>query len=226
MIPSTDLSVSVLRDIAGEHLIQEAPYPVVAPLSLEMLAQILQHARSESLRILPLGMGSSFDQDFKLSYANVIAVMSGGLSGIQRVSAAAFRIAGGTPLSRLLRSDIVHEHKTVGGLIAGASGIHDPVEKALWSRLTAIEVMNSEGKLLRFAGACSSSAEDPGMAQLFFGSQGRLGMITAVELRGPLPLDVEIFESRTGGATLSTFEPALKRTELMRLMDPDGLFAW
>ncbi len=226
MIPATDMTAFSLRDIAGESLIQETPYPVVAPRSMETLALVLHYARVENLHVLPLGTGSSFDSDFQLPNVKVVAVLSGGLSGIEKLSPTGFRILSGTPVARLFRSGAAHERKTLGGLIAGAAGVREDVEKAIWSNMLKIEIMNGDGELLQFAGPSRASAHDPGLASLLFGSQGRMGVIVSVDLRGPLPLEIPENDARPVGAVLSPNEAVTKRAELARVLDPNGLFAW
>ncbi len=226
MIPTSDMTAFSLRDIAGESLIQETPYPVVAPRSTETLALVLQYARVENLRVLPLGTGSSFDSDFELPNSKIIAVLSGGFSGIEKLTPTGFRILSGTPLTRLFRVGTVHEHKTLGGLIAGAAGVREDSEKAIWSHLLKLEVMNGDGELLQFAGSNRAAAHDPGLASLLFGSQGRMGIIVSADLRGPLPLETPETDTRPVGAVLSPNESVAKRMELARVLDPNGLFAW
>jgi FAD/FMN-containing dehydrogenase len=226
MIPAPDTLAESLRDVAGEALIQETPYPVVAPRSVDALAALLKFARRENLHVLPLGSGSSFDSSFQLTRPNVMAVLTGGLCSIEKFSPWGFRVLSGTPVSRLFRGGIVHERKTLGGLIAGSAGIHGEVERTLWSQLSRIEVMNGEGELLQLAGPNRASAGDPGLASVLFGSQGRIGMIISADVRGPLPLDVALEEPRTVGAVLSPNAAVASRNELARILDPSSVFAW
>lgn len=226
MIPTTATTVFSLRDIAGGSLIQETPYPVVAPRSTETLALVLQYARIENLRVLPLGTGSSFDSDFQLPTTQIIAVLSGGLSGIEKLSPTGFRVLSGTPVMRLFRSNATHERRTIGGLIAGAAGVREDVEKAIWSNMLKLEMMNGDGELLQFAGPSRASAHDPGLASLLFGSQGRMGVIVSIDLRGPLPLELPEGDARQVGAALSPHEAVTRRAELARVLDPNSLFAW
>ena len=71
------MSAFSLPDVAGDALLQEAPYPVIAPRSIEILTMIVQYARIEGLKVMVLGTGSSFADNFRLASANVIAAISG-----------------------------------------------------------------------------------------------------------------------------------------------------
>ena len=226
MTLTPELTSFTLRDIAGETLIQDHPYPVVAPRSLETLALVVRYAKTEGLRVLPLGTGSSFDSDFKLLNSKIVAVLSAGLTGIQKLSPTGFRVLSGTPLSRLFRGDVSGERKTIGGLIAGFANAQDEFIKALRPRVLVVEMMNGDGKLLRLKGPGAAGADDPGLAQAIFGSQGKMGMITAVELSGPFPLEVPMDGPRQIGAVLSPNEAVVSRAEIARFFDPDSLFAW
>ena len=227
MNPPHQMAAFSLPDVAGDALLQEAPYPVIAPRSVETLTMIVQYARLEGLKVMVLGTGSSFADNFRLSSANVIAIMTYRLNGLQHVSPFVTRILSGTPLARLFTGDIMTERKTLGGLIAGCQPGRDAAAGVVASRLLAVEMINAEAQSVRLAASNTAHSGDPGLANALFGSQGRAGIITAVEVSRSLPWNLQT-ESATDGLVPSpaSHDAVIKRTDVIRFMDPDGLFAW
>ena len=87
--------VEIVQQITGAALLQETPYPVVAPTTVEAAAQCVRAAREQRFSVLVLGSGSSFPPDFHVLRENLLALMTIRLTGAQRVSAFQHARAGG-----------------------------------------------------------------------------------------------------------------------------------
>lgn len=221
------LTAFSLRDVAGDTLLQESPYPVVAPRTVEMLALVVQYARIEGKKVMVLGTGSSFAEDFDPVSSEVIAIMTYRLSGVQKLSPFVTRILSGTPVSRVFSGQSLPERKTIGGLIASNLPSSDQAIGALYSRLLTIEMVNADADVIRLAGPNTVHAADPGLANALFGSQGRLGIIAAVEVCRPDMLELSSGNGVTPlGPAIASHESAIRRSDITRTFDPDGLFAW
>jgi hypothetical protein len=178
--------------------------------------------------VLVLGSGSSFPPDFHVLRENLLALMTIRLAGAQRVNAFTTRVLAGTPVASVVRGPKDYARKTVGGLLADVRDrAADPVVRALWTRATALEVISATGELRRHLTTAAGSPDDPGAAELFLGARGRLGVITALEVSGRLPLDLTEAEGekRQGFAT-GRSEPLLTVKDMQMELDPDGLFQW
>ena len=221
------LTAFALQDVAGDSLLQETPYPVVAPRTIETLMLVVQYARIEGLKVVVLGAGSSFADNFRLPHHRVLAVMTYRLGGIQQLSPYTIRILSGTSITRLFGSNAITPHRTIGGLIAGGRLDRDSVASLILSHLLTLEIINPEAKIVRLAGPGAASSDDPGLARAVFGSKGHFGVITAIEVARSLPREIksepgpEVFTPAA-----STYESPIKPTDICRLFDPDGLFAW
>ncbi len=219
---------ALLHEIEGAAVLQEAPYPVVAPTTIEAAAACVRAARSQHFNVLVLGSGSSFPPDFHVLRENLLALMTIRLTGAQQVSAFTTRVLAGTSAAAVVRGAKEYPRKTVGGLLADSRDrAADPVIRELWTRATALEVISSAGELRRHLTVAVSSPDDPGTAELFLGSRGRLGMITALEVSGRLPLDLaENDGERRQGFVGERSEPPLTLMDLQAGLDPDGVFQW
>jgi FAD/FMN-containing dehydrogenase len=218
--------LAALREIGGKSLLQEEPYPVLAPRTVELAAQIFQTARESEHKILIIGSGSSFPPNFSVLRDNVVAVMTVGLMGIEHLTPFCARILSGTPSAHVFKGESI-EKRTLGGLVCdAATKSGDGLRQSFWTRIRAVEVLTATGEVQRFAGAAQATLDDPALANLFVGSAGRLGMITAFEVATPLPILSETardqrmaFEGGAGDAAISAKDAQL-------LLDPNGLFQW
>ena len=215
-----------LRGIAGDNLLQETPYPVIAPDREEMLPQILGAARSESFRILLLGTGSSFPGDFSLVRDNVIAITTSKLAGMKAISTGTSRVFAGTSVAQLIKN-ANSTRKTVGGLLAWSlNPTSDVALKALWPRLVSLRVLTGKGETKEFFFPSAVSSDDPGLGTLYLGSRGRMGMIVSIDFLSPLPVDVKDGGQLDKPKEFREVQQVLRRDEAEALFDPEGLFKW
>jgi FAD/FMN-containing dehydrogenase len=219
--------VSALREIADKALLQELPHPVVAPRTVEMARDVVLAAREHHFAVMVLGSGSSFPSDYALLRQRVVALLTVGMAGIERLSAFTVRVLAGTPVAMLV-SGTAPVRRTLGGFLCdGQKNSGDPALRRLWPRVRAIEVVTARGDVQRLEGCSTASGTDPCTASLFLGSRGHLGMLAAVELMTPLPVLVsgDEPERRTGFGS-EWDEPVLLAKDLQGQFDPDGLFQW
>lgn len=218
--------VQALRETVGAVLVQESPYAVVAPRTVESAVLGMRVARNHRFRVMVLGTGSSFPPQFTILRDDVMAILSAGLAGAVALSPFAVRILAGTPVSALFSASVSPGRKTVGGLIAAADcTFGDVLLRALWKRVLALEVIAPTGECRRLAGPVSASSADPATANAFIGSRGRLGMIAAVELSPPIPLGAIEVESEPRGRAFGE-DAAFSRRDLQQVLDPDAVFQW
>lgn len=219
--------VEALRDLVGGGLRQEEPRPVVVPRTVQEAAGCLRVAREFGFVVLPLGSGSSFPADFSLRRENVVAVSSARLTGMERLSPFAVRVLAGTPTSVVLRA-VDSPRRTLGGLICDAPRGHGVAALgALWRRLRRIEMITSRGEITDLAGPLCGSTADPALAALVVGSRGRLGLVTALEIAGTVPMVVENETvPRSESLPAGTAESVIARLDAQRVADEAGLFQW
>jgi FAD/FMN-containing dehydrogenase len=220
--------LEVLRPIGDVLILQEAPYPVIAPTTVEAVADCVRVAREQHVGVLTLGSGSSFPPDFHVLRENLLALMTIRLTGIQTVNPFTTRILAGTPVAAVVHGANEYARKTVGGLLADAHDrMADPAIRALWSRVNAVEVISPQGEIRRCLTAQAGGRDDPGIAELLLGSRGRLGVITAVEIAGLVPLELtDGAAERHPRLTGERSEPPLTLREIQVHLDPDGVFQW
>jgi FAD/FMN-containing dehydrogenase len=227
VIPAARVS-DLLREVAGPSVIQESPYPVVAPRTIDIIPRLLGIARAENFRVMFLGTGSSFPADFTLLRDNVVAITTGELSGIQRLSPFTCRVLAGTPVTGISDGGQNSRSRTVGGVIASAPvPASDPVLRGLWSRVKRLEVLTAAGGVRLFCAPAMAYSDDPAIANCFVGSRGRLGLITAIEVMLPLPL-LQAESAPETDAQQASLAPdeIVKREVIEALLDPEGLFKW
>jgi len=209
--------LTVLRNTVGAPILQEDPYVVVAPKSVEAVQLCVASARDFSYRVLVLGSGSSFPLDFSILRENVVAIMTIGLTGIEAVSSPAIRVGSGVSVNSIVDGYASSERRTLGGLIADHRvGSMEPVLGYVWPRVSRLEVLTGDCKVNYFSN----------IATFLIGSRGRLGIITAIEIRASLPIHVS---DRVGGKSPSSVnngDTAIGGVELRTLLDEHGLFQW
>jgi len=225
----TNTLLTRLRDLGDGVLLQEQPYPVVAPYSLEQAIACISAAREEACVVMPLGSGSSFPKDFRLLRERLLAVMTIRLQGSCSISPFAIQVLSGTPVSTVVNNHAQEGRRTLGGLIAGArTGMNDSLLRSVWMRTRAMNVIAGEGRILTFSGPARCGSHDDAAGWLV-GSRGRLGLIVSVELAPPLPVYAnELIEEELRGSLTGSCEGdfVLSSGEIRSCLDSPGLFQW
>ncbi len=217
-----------LSEIEGISVLQLEPYAVVSPTSIEATAGVLRMGLASDCRILPLGTGSSFSDEYSLGTRNVIAVLMSGLTGIEQHSAFSVKVMAGTPVSALINKSS-SERVTIGGLLSdGFSPESFQMRTSLSGMLRSIDVLCCDGVVRTFFAEAGVSANRSYPAFAVLGSAGRIGIILSAVFRTPVPiqLDGSIHESRQERSLGGHREMCLSRSEIAKLFDPVTLFQW
>lgn len=216
-----------LLEIAGNAVRQMEPWPVVAPRTTEMLQQIIEYARTNAMRVLVLGTGSSFESTFSLEREQVVAVMMYGFSTMETLSPFTARIGAGVSAEAIFPSNISVPRRTLGGLLADAVSPHSfAAREVILSRIRALEFVTSSGELLLLRGIGDGNGSQPSLAPLVLGSGGRLGVIVAAHLRLPVGSDLVDSTLPDVRSASPNRDAAMLRADLSRIFDRDGVFSW
>lgn len=231
---SKELSAS-LHNQFGDRLLQERPRIVIAPADSDDVKAVLEVARREHLKLLPLGTGSSFPVNYPRLHDNIIAVLMGALEGSCGGDVFSSWYWAGTKLRRLAAEypglfDGEKQRATLGGFIADQplSSLTPPL-CAFRRLLLSVEAMTASGDIEVFAGESSGTVQNLPTSHLLFGSRGNLGILLKVHLRRVMPSCSESSRiSEKFGTSFVSYstQPALPRSQLQGLLDPGGLFAW
>ncbi|MUU69710.1 FAD-binding oxidoreductase [Pseudarthrobacter sp. GA104] len=215
------------------------PAAVISPSSVEEVSEVLKAAQTAGIAVVPYGAGSGVvggvvnDGVFvSLDLARLAGVpafddergevtVGAGMLGADLEAAlnARGRRIPHYPQSLSLAS--------VGGLVATrSSGTFSSKYGNIEDLLVALEVVLADGTIVRTR-AVPRSSTGPSIAQLFVGSEGTLGVITAVTLRTfPLARDSRFrgiaFDDLSGGlATVRSILDAGVTPAVIRLYDGD-----
>ncbi|WP_370144744.1 FAD-binding oxidoreductase [Streptacidiphilus sp. EB129] len=219
---------------------QDAPDAVVLPGSEEEIAAVLALCAERRIAVVPFGGGTSvvggvdpiragftavlsldmrrFDQLLTLDEVSGEAVLGAGLAGPQ---AEALLAARGYELGHYPQS---FRFATIGGFAATRSSGQDSAGYGRFDEMVrGLRVITPAGIL--DLGRAPASAAGPDLRELFLGSEGVFGVITAVRLRvHPLPA-VREFEAwsfpdfATGAAALRAVEQQGTGPTVIRLSD-------
>lgn len=217
---------AALNDIVGSGLLQTDPHIVAAPRSVDETRAVVQAAREYGYSIMPLGTGSSFPSDYSLIRETSVAVLCAGLRSVEHYTPFRVRVESGTPAASLLNETTACSRSTLGGLVCGMRRFgDDPALAAIWRRIAALEILNGAGdsRLIARGGRTANALA----IDLFLGSRGRLGLITAFHLATPLPWAMNAqaaeaahdIEQSSGDAVLTT-------ADLQQMLDGSGAFHW
>jgi alkyldihydroxyacetonephosphate synthase len=220
---------------------QEAPDAVVVPGSDDEVAALLSTCASREIAIVPFGGGTSvvggvdpvtdrfravvsldlrrFDALESLDEINQEAVLGGGLTGPDAERLLAER---GFELGHYPQS---FRYATIGGFAATRSSGQDSAGFGRFDDMVrGLRVVTPIG-VVDVGGAAPKTAAGPDLRQLFLGSEGVFGIITAVRVRvHPLP-ETKAYEAWTfpdfaaGAAALREVEQSATGPTVLRLSD-------
>lgn len=215
------------------------PAAVVAPATVEDVAQVLRTALEEGISVVPFGAGSGVvggvvnDGYFvsldlgRLNSAPVFDDERGEVTAGAGMLAADLEAALNARGRRIPHYPQSLALASVGGLVATkSSGTFSSKYGNIEDLLVALEVVLADGTIVRTR-AVPRSSTGPGIAQLFIGSEGTLGVITSVTLR-TFPLarasrfrGVAFSELADGLATVRAVLDAGVTPAVIRLYDAD-----
>jgi alkyldihydroxyacetonephosphate synthase len=226
------------RKSSGE---QDAPDAVVVPGTEDEIAAVLTACAERGIAVVPFGGGTSvvggvepirgaftacvsldlrrFDALESLDETNQEAVLGAGLTG---PAAEALLVARGFELGHYPQS---FRYATIGGFAATRSSGQDSAGYGRFDDMVrGLRVVTPIGAV-ELGRAAPKTAAGPDLRQLFLGSEGTFGVITAVRLRvHPVP-ETKRYEAwtfpdfATGAAALRAVEQLGTGPTVMRLSD-------
>lgn len=220
---------------------QDAPDGVVAPMSEDQIVALLQVCADRRIAVVPFGGGTSvvggldpihgphraaisldlagFDQLEELDETDQVAQLGAGLAG---PAAEALLAARGYELGHYPQS---FRYATIGGFAATRSSGQDSAGYGRFDDMVVgLRVVTPRGVMV-LGRPGPKDAAGPDLRQLFLGSEGTLGVITAVRLRvHPVP-SVKVYEAwqfpdfATGAAALRAVQQVGTGPTVLRLSD-------
>lgn len=191
----TDLEIRHRHCSRWTWLDAQCPDVVVEPETLSELRQIIQIARRYRVAIIPFGGGSSVEGHVNAPFGGIsIDMKRFNKIGPLNQKDASLRVGAGVPLSKLnehladtdffFSVDPGAGEATIGGMAATrASGSNTVRYGTMKDNVISLEVMLSTGELIETATQAPKSAAGYDLTALFIGSEGTLGLISAVTLK-------------------------------------------
>src|SRR5271156_2367680 len=174
---------------------RQPPLVAVLPSTVAEVAAILRYCKSEGIKIVPRGAGTSlsggalpladgvllgmakFNKVVEIDYANRVAVVQPGVTNLaisQAVEHAGFYYAP-DPSSQIACS--------IGGNVAeNSGGVHCLKYGLTTNNLLGIEIVTIDGEVIRIGGK-HLDAEGYDLLGIMTGSEGLLGVVTEVTVR-------------------------------------------
>ena len=162
---------------ASFGLMQIKPYPVSSPTTIDALAAIIRMCSEANWRILPLGTGSSFPENFALKSDRTFAVASSRLREMSRLSNGRVYCQPGVSVNKVLLGDSSVQRKTIGGLICGSGDLATRnAAKSFWQTVQCVELIDAKGHTVSLTGP--ASAQQPAFS---YSSAARSGSLNRVK---------------------------------------------
>ncbi len=217
-----------LGQLVDVAIIQDSPYLVTVPRSVEGLRSVLQFAHENDYKVMPLGSGSSFSEDFALARNNVIVVMMTALTGVKESNGFTIEIAAGTQIQKIA-ANYMGERVTLGGLLAdGSSPDSHRLRRELLQRLRSVTLMHGDGRIESYVHGEGGAGQSGTRAALVLGCSGRGAVILSASFRASVEELAFLLENLTteSGAMTPARETCLSRGDVTSWLDPSGLFQW
>lgn len=217
-----------LEEAAAQHIVQRDPYPIVAAPNTPVIAKTIEAAQKTKQKILVIGTGSSFDAQFSLLREDIIAITTSGFSGCKVQNEFSVYAAAGTPVAEIALQADEYAGRTLGGLLAReAKGRERDFQKAIWQKVSLIEIIDGTGKQRVLPGPAKAYSRSSAGSDFLLGSRGRLCVITGVQLAHPVPFEVSLLEDSSTLLQLSSAGRApLRHDDMSAVLDPHALFKW
>lgn len=197
----------LLRARAGD--LSDAPDAVVRPGTHDQVLDLIRFAQEHEVALVPFGGGTSVTGGLvarRVGYAGVLSLDLGRMAGVPEVDpvsmtatleaglrgpeAEALLAEHGLTLGHFPQS---FEHASIGGFAATrSSGQSSAGYGRFDAMVVGLRVATSRGTLE--VGRAPASAAGPDLRQLFLGSEGTLGVITAVTVRVRARPEVRAYE--------------------------------
>lgn len=211
---------------AAFGLMQEKPYPVAGPNSIEALVEIIQTCASIGWRILPLGSGSSFPPNFALKTERTFAVTTSRLKEVSRLENGRVFCQAGAPVSKVLLIETPIERKTIGGLLCGTGNSSTRnSSRELWQKTQSIVLADSKGRLSTLPGPTAASYALGHASSVIVESRGKAGILVGIELDAT-ELPVEIGRRMLCSSSDENHGTGVGKQVSYRTLDATSLFDW
>ncbi|MBK6910104.1 MAG: FAD-binding protein [bacterium] len=206
--------------------LQERPYPVASPASVEAVQQIVQACADENWRVLPLGQGSSFPPNFALRSERVFAVITSRLRDVERLPNGRMLCGPGVPVQKLIVTEQLVERKTIGGLLCGVGdAVTRSAARSFWQLVHSVELLDSKGQVMALAGPASPQYLLGASAAMLLESRGKSGIVIGVEFAADeLPFELGRKSLLSGQSEQLPY--AVSRQVSNRQADTLSLFDW
>jgi len=207
-------------------LMQEKPYPVAAPATVEAVALILAECARIGWRVLPLGSGSSFPANFSLRSDRTFAITTSRLREISREESGCVYCQPGAPVSKVLLLANKVERKTMGGLLCGTGDTATRnAARELWQRTHSVIVGDGRGRFNKLAGPAAANYALSHGSSLLLESRGKAGIVVGIELDAT-DLPVELGNRSLCAMSDEQIPVAVSKQMSYRTVDATSLFDW
>lgn len=205
---------------------QERPYPVASPVTVEAMSAIVHECAEENWRVLPLGSGSSFSPNFSLKTDRTFAITTSRMREVSRLSNGRMYCQPGTLVQKLLLSDQPIQRKTIGGLICGM-GDHATRNSArsFWQTVHCLELIDSKGRTVVMQGPASAQYALGASSALLLESRGKAGIIVGIEFCADV-LPIDLGRKTLCSSAVENIASPIGRQVSFRSADSLSLFDW
>ncbi len=206
--------------------VQERPYPVASPVSVEALVEIVQECGEQNWRVLPLGQGSSFPPNFSLRTERTFAITTAKLRDIARLANGRTYCQPGLAIPKVLLADQPLQRKTMGGLICGTGDL--PTRNAartFWQTVQCVEVIDAKGRTVVLPGPASAQFTLGASSSVLLESRGKAGIIVGIEFcADELPMQLGL--KKLSSTSTENLSSPISRQVSVRSADALSLFDW
>lgn len=207
-------------------LMQSEPYPVVAPIAVEAVLEIIMVCADHGFNVLPMGSGSSFAPNHELKRDRTLALSTLRMHSASRLDSGFLHIESGISLSTLLGENYQGDRKTLGGLLcAKGNSLARELALEVAQRIRRIEVADARGNLVAYAGPASPNYVASPTSSLFLESRGKAGVVIGMELNAT-ELPIVICKKSLNTLGEGKVNQVLSRQFANRLVEPASLFDW